>query len=201
MKYYINININNLSNSNYEKGSEKRGKIMCKKLKELMGMSTAKILETYHDGHQDSYAVDMQNIMKNIGVLVSSYDFSDLSQKVKQNILGAIILHADDLAVFVSNKCSNAEQRFILAHELGHCCLHGSTLKATKIECASDFDSKDPHEHEADLFADELLLPERELMEVCKMFDAQKVDNNILADIFCVPPKCVVRRLKTLNIG
>lgn len=179
---------------------DKRKKVMCKKLKELTGLSTSKILETYHK-KSNSYAVDMQSIMQNIGVSVSSFDFSELNQEIERNILGAIVLHGNNLAVFVSNKCSQAEQRFILAHELGHCCLHGTTLKATKIECASDFDSGNPHEHEADLFADQLLLPEKEFIEVCNKFETQKIDISILADIFCVPRECISRRLVSLGIN
>ena len=173
---------------------------MCKKLKELTGLSTSKILETYHE-KSNSYAVDMQSIMRAIGVSVSSFDFSELNQEIERNILGAIVLLGNNLAVFVSNKCSQPEQRFILAHELGHCCLHGTTLKATKIECARDFDSGNPHEHEADLFADQLLLPEKEFIEVCNKFEGQKIDISILAEIFCVPRECISRRLVSLGIN
>ena len=197
-KIKLIFHVRDVSKQGMKKNSEGR-KTMCKKLKELSGLSSAKILEEYHP-ISDSYAVDMQMIMRNIGVPVTSFDFSELNQKHSCNIFGAIILFGEKLAVFVSDKCSRAEQRFILAHELGHCCLHGSTLKETKIECASDFDSDDEHEHAADVFADELLLPEKEFIKVCDKFGAEKKDICLIADIFCVPTKCVARRLAALDI-
>ena len=201
LEIILTLSISDNSGPNDEKKQTAKGKIMCKKLKELMGLSASKILETYYS-EADSYAVDMQRIMKKIGVPVYSLDFSELNQELEHSIWGAIILRGENLAVCVSNKCSQAEQRFILAHELGHCCLHGATLKASKIECISDFDSKDnPHEHEADIFADQLLLPEKEFIEVCNKMMAPKKDVNVLADIFCVPTTCVIRRLKSLELN
>ena len=192
-KKCINVPIN----PNERKEEPKR--TMCKKLKELSGMSASKILELYaHDSNY--YAVDMQTIMNNIGVPVLLFDFSDLNQKLSHNIYGAIVLLKDNLAVLVSNKCTKEEQRFILAHELAHCCLHGATLKKTKIEFASDFDSSDLHEEEAHSFADQLLLPEKDFIDVCKQFDSKNIDVETVADIFCVPRSSVIRRIKALGL-
>ena len=173
--------------------------IMCKKLNELSGMTPANILEKYPTD-PDTYAVDMRDIMKKIGVSVITYDFSSISARNKKNVIGAILLSGDKLAVFISNKLSQAEQRFVLAHELGHCCKHASTLETQKIEFACDLESKDCHEHEADLFADELLLPEKEFREVCAKFTGNK-DIPLLAEIFCVPSACIRRRLASLDIN
>ena len=192
-KEHTNINMKQ------DKRKERPKSVMCKKLKELSGMSASKILKSYsHDS--DYYAVDMQTIMNNIGVPVLLFDFSDFNQKLRHNIYGAIVLLEDNLAVLVSDKCTKEEQRFILAHELAHCCLHGATLEKTKIECASDFDSSDPHEQDAHLFADQLLLPEDDFVYVCKQFDDQKIDIGIVANIFCVPRASVIRRIKALGL-
>ena len=83
-------------------------KSMCKKLKELTGLSISKILETYHP-KSNSYAVDMRSIMKNIGVPVSSFDFSELNQEIEHNILGAIVLLGDKLGFIFECRVQNAE--------------------------------------------------------------------------------------------
>ena len=197
--------LNKTKPNNYKKRKQNnhnktnKGKIkMCQKLNELSGMTSAKVLERYC-ADQSSYAINMGTLMKNIGVSVFIYDFTEFNRQNDQSIYGAIVLRGDDLAVFVSEKCTQAEQRFILAHELAHCCLHGASLKSSKIECASNFDSSTPHEREADEFADQLLLPEKVFLGVCSKFKNQ-IDVNLLSEIFCVPTACVRRRMKALGI-
>ncbi len=176
----------------------RRSKRMSEKLNDVRGMSPQDVLEKYSE-KSDVYAVDISEIMEKIGIYVIPFDFSEINQKLKCSVYGAIITDKENLGVFVSKKCSKAEKRFILAHELGHCCLHSHTLRKNKIECASDFDSDDEHEHAADVFADQILLPKKEFLEVCNSFIEKDVDT--IAEIFCVPAKCVKRRMKALNIG
>lgn len=180
------------------KKQEVKGDIMCKKLNELSGMTPANILEICPTD-SNTYAVDMKDIMKKIGVSVVTYDFTDLSNKVEKNINGAIVLSGDNLAVFVSKKLSQEEQRFVLAHELGHCCRHASTLKSQKIALSCSRYSFDPQEQEADAFAFDLLLPEKDFRKVCDKFSGKK-DVALLAEIFCVPPKCITQRMESLSI-
>lgn len=172
--------------------------IMCKKLNELSGMTPANILEMCPTD-SNTYAIDMKDIMRKIGVSVVTYDFTDLSDKVGKIINGAIVLSGDRLAVFVSKKLSQEEQRFVLAHELGHCCRQASTLKTQKIALSCSPYSSTPQEQEADAFAYELLLPEKDFRKVCDKFSGKK-DVSLLAEIFCVPPKCITQRMTSLSI-
>ena len=171
---------------------------MCKKLNELSGKTPANILELCPTD-ASTYAIDMKEIMEKMGVSIVTYDFTELSSKTKKNINGAIVLSGDKLAVFISKKLSQAEQRWVLAHELGHCCRHAPTLKTQRIEFACDFYSSDPHEQEADAFAYELLLPEKDFRKVCDKFSGAK-DIGLLAEIFCVPTKCITQRIADLGI-
>lgn len=172
--------------------------IMCQKLNELSGKTAANILELCPT-NSNTYAIDMKEIMKKIGVSVVTYDFTELGSKIKKNINGAIVLSGDRLAVFISKKLSQEEQRWVLAHELGHCCRHASTLKNQRIEFACDLYSLDSHEQEADSFAYELLLPEKDFRKVCDKFSGTK-DIGLLSEIFCVPAKCITHRIAELNI-
>ena len=181
-----------------KENQETKGIIMCKKLNELSGMTPANILEMCPTD-SNTYAIDMKDIMKKIGVSVVTYDFTALSDKVGKNINGAIVLSGDRLAVFVSKKLSQEEQRFVLAHELGHCCRQASTLKSQKIALSCSTNSSTYQEQEADEFAFELLLPEKDFRKVCDKFSGKK-DVSLLAEIFCVPPKCITQRMANLGI-
>ena len=177
---------------------EVKESIMCKKLNELSGMTPANILANYPTD-PSTYATDMKDILKKMGVSVITYDFSGLNNQLEKNIIGAIVLNEDKLAVFVSKKLTQEEQRFVLAHELGHCCKHASSLRNQKIELACDFDSDNQHELEAHVFADELLLPEKQFRDLCSKFSGS-IDISLLSEIFCVPSICIRRRMLALDI-
>ena len=177
---------------------------MCKALNNVSGLTPAKILESYRNKF-DSYTVDIKAILNYLNISCFEYDFSspDISALHLKNfnkIKGAIVLRRDDLSVFVSKKCSDEEQRFIMAHELGHCCLHSDSLKNNKIEYATDLISfsGDTHEDEADRFAMELLIPEDNLRFVYKKLKVKYV--SVLADIFSITIEVMRKRLDDLNL-
>lgn len=178
-------------------------KIMCEKLNEVSGMTPAKLLEIYSDGI-DSYAVDVEAILLKLGISFYDYDFSKSNPDVFScdpggEIIGAIVLMGNDLSVFASMKCSKEEQRFIIAHELGHCCLHSTTLKNNKVEYSKKSDSDVcKHEDEADLFAMELLIPEDSLRTVYKNLLVKSL--SVLAKVFSVTVDVMRRRLEKLNL-
>ena len=184
-----------------------RGKvIMCQKLNELSGLTPAKILEHYAS-EKPIYAVSMIDLINNLKIPVYEYDFSlsnpdmkELYEKseFKDNIIGAIMLSEDDLYIFISDKSSEAEQRYILAHEIGHCCLHASTLREQKIEFAKDKDSDNTHEQEANNFAMELLMPEENIRLVYGKLINKSL--NVMAELFCVPIECMRNRLNKLQL-
>ena len=178
-------------------------KNMCKKLNEVSGMTPAKLLEMSNCS-AESYAIDVNAILSKLGISFFDYDFTASNQKIfhcepDNEIIGAIVLLGDDLYVFASAKCSEEEQRFIIAHELGHCCLHSATLKNNKVEYLKKSNYEDPkHENEADLFAMELLIPEDNLRTVYNSLTFKSL--SVLSKIFCVTADKMRNRLDALGM-
>lgn len=184
-------------------------KIMCKKLNELCGLTADKILELCNYDMKERYAVDIRAILHKLGIPVFDYDFSLFNQKYSETypdreIDGAILLEDKDLFVFANSKYSESEKRFVIAHELAHCCLHTSTLKNKKIAFSEHSDhelglKEKKNENEADAFAAELLLPEKALMTVYQSLKSKNIA--VMADIFGVTVEVIRYRLTQLQLN
>ena len=68
--------------------------------------------------------------------------------------------------VFINGTLSEAMQRMVCAHELGHALLHGGEEKAFFSD--ADLPGCDRREREANTFAAELLLEDREIMSLAR---------------------------------
>lgn len=172
---------------------------MCKKLNELCGMTPAKIIEEYAKD-KDSYAIDVYDILRQLKIPFYEYDFSQINVPLAAYVTGAVVLRGDDLDMFVSKKCSDEEQRFIVAHELGHCCLHRDALKDNRVEFSgcpiSEADKQ--HEAEADRFAMELLIPEGALQTVRGLLIRKRLE--FLAECFGVTSEVMRKRHEMLQL-
>src|SRR3990167_4724504 len=80
----------------------------------------------------------------------------------KMNILGGCSgkLHLRENTILISNSDSKERQRFTIAHELGHFCLHKQKLDK---KCCTDKSTR--IETEANVFAAETLMPKRMIYE------------------------------------
>lgn len=65
--------------------------------------------------------------------------------------------------IYLDERLTEAEQRFVLAHELGHMFLH-KRANAIFMDTRTQFNT-DKFEKEADTFAMELLVPDTEIIE------------------------------------
>lgn len=65
--------------------------------------------------------------------------------------------------IYLDEKISDSERRFVLAHELGHMLLHKKS-NAIFMDTRTQFNTS-KYEQEADLFAMELLLPDQILTD------------------------------------
>ena len=65
--------------------------------------------------------------------------------------------------IYLDERLTKAEQRFVLAHELGHMFLH-KRANAIFMDTRTQFNT-DKFEKEADTFAMELLVPDAEIIE------------------------------------
>ena len=177
-------------------------KIMCKKLRELDGLTPDEILLI---GGVNSYPVDMQAILKKLGIRSGSMDFSNVEAQIPKviesrgSILGAVTIIDDDVNIFYSEGSTDNRKRFTLAHELAHCCLNASSLRKGHIEFRFDERTSDPKELAANIFAGQLLIPEKPLR---KMYDSLVLPAaDVMAREFKVSTHVMEARLEHLGLG
>ena len=175
---------------------KKLGDFMCKRLEELNGLSAEYILKK--SGQLENVPVDLEKVIETINVYKHPRTFSDLEELQKREIAGLVLLDGDDVGIFYDIDAPLPKKRFIIAHEIGHCCLHGESLKNGYIEFLAKDGFENEHEVEASVFAARLLIPEQALKDVCRKLLLPSLD--ALADIFEVPTKLMRYRLEELNM-
>lgn len=109
--------------------------------------------------------------------------------------------------IYINKNESRRNQRFSLAHEIGHYLLHNDGRETVHYDFR---DSKlSAREYEADYFAKELLMPREVLrMLLCRYGITEKVTDvfllmdiiNETSTIFDTPTSVMTGRLKELNI-
>lgn len=213
-----------------ESNEEKAQKIikevdsMCQILKELKGKEPNDILEKY--GVKKQCPVDIVGIAQKIGIQLGSFDFSEIEKldsvkeriKQKGNILGVAMSEGENVFILYNNKLGTnpdfdnlsetdkrnkliCRQRFTIAHEIGHCCLHMSTTEdSINIEYRTDQAdyTEGTRERQANIFAGELLIPYEYLFELCLTLGS-KVSKSFLADIFKVSKHVMDARINYLQ--
>lgn len=201
---------------------KKEGVYMNKILKELNGKTSEEILAKYDQ--IDNIPIDIAKVAKNIGINLGSIDFSVLQKeepfksiiKKKGPILGAVFPKDEHVNIIYNNKLydyselknlSDADkkdkllrrQRFTIAHEIAHCCLHTNEMKDYHIEYRTEqTDYKDEKERQANIFAGELLIPKKIIVTLCAMLE-DKVSVSFLADLFKVSKHVMEARLQYLQ--
>lgn len=175
---------------------------MCTTLRRINGLTPEEILNTYGDKSRNSYPIDISKILYEMEIRVHPFDFSALNKREGKKILGTLVADNENLALLYEATESINRNRFTLAHELAHCCLmHLDDEKIPYIEYRCDEEVTDKKEIEANIFAEEILIPERELYKVL----VNKFLNKIpivkeLARLFAVPVNAMKDRLEWLNI-
>lgn len=176
-----------------ERNERRREKIMCAKLNELKGMSAKKILELA--GQENAAPIDLNKVIKTLGLYKEARDFSDLEAiENKGKISGLVVLMGDDVKIFFNIKDKLKEKRFTAAHEIGHCCLHGDSLKNDYIEFLHMDGFENKHEAEASEFAARLLIPSKSLRKIHSALIEPTIED--LSNIFEVSERIMKIRLK-----
>ena len=177
-------------------------RIMCKKLKELDGLTPEEILLI---GGEDKYPVNIQKILKKLGIKSGAMNFHSVEEKIpnvvesRGPILGAVTIIGDNVNILYSEGSTENRMRFTLAHELAHCCLNASSLKRGHIEFRFDGNASDPKELAANIFAGKLLVPEE---SVRKLYDSLLVPAaDVMAREFKVSTHVMEARLEYLGLG
>lgn len=179
------------------------GIIMCKKLKELNGLTPEDILNTYWNKERNVYPIDIAKILYEMKIRVSAYDFSKFDNDDSENkILGAMVANKEDLALLYRQGETKNRNRFTLAHELAHCCLtHLNDCQMPYIEYRHEGAITDPHEIEANIFAGALLVPDKELRKVLSNEYPDSLPHvTRLSEMFAVSLNVMKGRLRHLRI-
>lgn len=177
---------------------------MCEILRKIRGKRPEDLLKEY--GIEMTPPIDISLLLEKIGISTVALDFSGLEQikRLKEGtILGAVFSEKDNLAIFYRENDSSHRQKFTIAHELGHCCLHCWTDEAAHWEYRIDEsilcnEAELKKEREANIFAGELLIPESVLKEKYNRMLIPSLKN--LAEIFRVSTSVMAARLDYLEM-
>jgi Zn-dependent peptidase ImmA (M78 family) len=184
----------------FSRHTYREGVNMCKVLKDIQGKTADMILKEY--GQDDSIPVNLNQLLLNIGISALPLDFTDLEKEIdcpQGDILGLVLSKGEKAAIFYKKDDTLNRQRFTIAHELAHCCLHTVEYDKPHVEFRMNDSQKDQHEKEADIFAGQLLVPLKRLQEV---YLKLAVPSSItLASKFAVSVNVMEARLDYLKIS
>lgn len=172
------------------------GDFMCKRLIELNGKSAEEILNL--SGQANRVPVDLEKIINDININIYARTFADIEEIEKRQVAGLVLVNDDDVGVFYDVEAPVEQKRFIIAHEIGHCCLHGDTLKDGYIEFLHNDGFENNHEKEASIFASKLLIPKQSLITIYNKLILPSLSG--LSEIFEVPKRLMQCRLTELKL-
>lgn len=171
---------------------------MCKILREIGGLSALELLEKYDISL--SPPIDIKRLIDNIGIRLIRYDFSNAERAGNYplgSIIGAALSDGDNLDILYTNNQTLNRDRFTIAHELAHCCLHNDALEINHLELRTNDAS--PRERDANIFAGELLIPYSSLLPIYNQL--LKPSLSVLAQIFQVSTNVMRECLKYLELN
>lgn len=181
------------------KGKYTGGDNVCKILEKIKDKTALELLKEYNI--EISPPINLSLLLDNIGISVIARDFSEIERRCKYDdgsILGAAFSKGNNLAIFYRKFDTYNRKIFTIAHELGHCCKHSDNLKIAHVELRTTNNYIDKREIEANIFAGELLIPEKVLMDNYKSFIIPSL--NALSKIFGVSSNVMAARLDYLNL-
>lgn len=123
------------------------------------------------------FPVDTYSLARGQGFKLEWRDF----RQIDSDIIGMILVNDSEKIIegvnmsanriiAMSDALSEAEERYILAHELGHFRLHRQPLFAFSDRESQD-NLNDPKEREAERFARELMMPERAMRTATTLYE------------------------------
>lgn len=175
---------------------------MCTVLKRIRNKDPYQLLREYQIDFTPP--INMSLLLEKIGISTIAYDFGKI-EKIKEKepgtILGAVYSNQDDLGIFFKATDSFHRQKFTIAHELAHCCLHCSVDEIAHIEYrVSDSMSAEDRrkEREANIFAGQLLIPKDTLEKYYEDMIIPTLSH--LSEIFSVSTSVMAARLDYLKL-
>lgn len=193
---------------------------MCDVLKKIRGKEPEEILKEFYP--KETIPIDVVDLAQNIGIKLSGVDFTKMEKDAlfkkevekKGNILGSVFVKDEDVEISYSTKLSNESvsnlsdidiedklkkrQRFTIAHEIAHCCLHMKDGNGSHIEYRTEqTDYSDAKEREANIFAGKLLMPSNLISIIADILD-YNLSLTFLSNLFKVSKNVVKARLDFL---
>ena len=145
-----------------------------------------------------THPIPIEYILWKYGIELKIADFDE-----KRDILGGIGIYEDGNVIMgVSANSDYNSKRFTVAHELGHLCLHSQDIidRGGYIAFAQNLnDIGDAKEIEANAFASELLIPERNIKKAHRQLFIPFL--RMLADEFEVSVNVMRERLINLRLN
>lgn len=149
-----------------------------------------------------SVPVDLSAIASSLKVQIMYPDLED-------SVSGMLVFQYGQAVIGVNANHAQTRQRFTIAHEIGHYCLHGEAgtifVDERKIQFRNEQSSSGTslQEIHANAFAAALLMPEQEIHSRAKLMVENQVEAEIaiwqLAVIFEVSEEAMKRRLVDLG--
>lgn len=181
------------------KQTRKEGNFMCTILEKLRNKRPEELLAEYNIPLVPP--IDLTLLLQNIGMSAIETDFSEIERKNNleyNSILGATISKGENIGIFYRKLDTTNRQKFTIAHELAHCCLHTDDLKNNHIEFRSNDIPRSGKEFDANVFAGKLLVPEETLIKIYN--DLLLPSLSSLMEIFQVSSNVIAARLDYLNL-
>ena len=144
--------------------------------------------------------VDIEEICRREGIDVSVVDMSRVEAEHGGDISGALLVTSDNRDIIVNEKDIFERQRFTIAHELGHFFLHYNPDTSPESMMISFRSARTQREYEADRFAAELLMPEKQIKEEYDKLARPYPNISTLAKKFNVSKAAMAYRLDTLGL-
>lgn len=146
--------------------------------------------------------IDVEAIVKALGIAIRT-------QELEDSVSGMLVMKGGRTTIGVNENHHSNRQRFTLAHELGHFLLH-SNLSSIFIDASIIFfrdgtssEGSKAQEIEANAFAAELLMPEKQLREIINNQPLDAFDEGAvrrLATQFGVSSQALTIRLTKLEL-
>jgi len=152
----------------------KRGVWQLCKPKDLENKKPMEILQGA--GVNVQLPIDLDTVLKSLKIIAAPVDFSLLEKAKGEELvklgrfMGIVGIRNENVVMGYSKTLDFSHQRYAVAHELGHACIHTDVLRDGHVLARYTGTLDSDKERVADKFAAELLLPEEgfnDLFEEC----------------------------------
>lgn len=188
--------------------TEKKVHCMCKPISDIRNKSAQDLLQM--SGQIDKVPIDLKALLSKLKISCLARDFTSLEiarRKADDTsevnpILGALVTNGDHAVIFYrqEDQKDGHRYRFTIAHELAHACLAHYPIEQKTVHITYRHEKTDSSkEIDANIFAGELLVPEKMLRKVISDLIFPSVQ--ALADVFAVSKTVMFARLEYLKIS